>query len=147
MGSNGLGKTTIAKNISYAALQAGYTVLFRTASEILTDLHCDSPQILRRRLQHYSRPAVLCIDELAYLSYDSNAADLLYEVVSRRYERRSLIITTNKAFKDWNTVFPNATSIATLLDRLTHHADITLLEGQSYRVRESELEAAARRKK
>jgi DNA replication protein DnaC len=147
MGSNGLGKTTIAKNISYAALQAGYTVLFRTASELLADLHCESPQMLRRRLQHYARPAVLCIDELAYLSYDSDAADLLYEVVSRRYERRSLIITTNKAFKDWNTVFPNATSIATLLDRLTHHADITLLEGQSYRVRESELEAAARRKK
>lgn len=147
LGSNGLGKTMIAKNVGYAALQAGYTVLFRTASELLADLHCDSPQLLRRRLQHYARPALLCIDELAYLSYDSDAADLLYEVVSRRYERRSLVITTNKAFKDWNTVFPNATSIATLLDRLTHHADITLIEGQSYRVRESEIEVAARRKK
>ena len=87
------------------------------------------------------------IDELAYLSYDDNAADLLYELVSRRYERRSIVITTNKAFREWNTVFPNATSIATLLDRLTHHADVTLLEGQSYRVRESEIEIAARRKK
>ncbi len=147
MGSNGLGKTTIAKNIGYAALQAGYTVLFRTASEILADLHCDSPHLLRRKLQHFARPALLCIDELAYLSYDSDASDLLYEVVSRRYERRSLLITTNKAFRDWNTVFPNATSIATLLDRLTHHADVTLIEGQSYRVRESEMEVAARRKK
>lgn len=147
MGSNGLGKTMIAKNVGYAALQAGYTVLFRTASELLADLHCDAPQMLRRRLQHYARPALLCIDELAYLSYDPDAADLLYEVVSRRYERRSLLITTNKAFKDWNTVFPNATSIATLLDRLTHHADITIIEGQSYRVRESEMEIAARRKK
>lgn len=147
MGSNRLGKTMIAQNIAHAAVQAGYTVLFRTASDLLTDLHCDSPQILRRRLQHYTRPALLCIDELAYLSYDPDAADLLYELVSRRYERRSMLITTNKAFKDWNTVFPNATSIATLLDRLTHHADITLIEGQSYRVRESELEIAARRKK
>lgn len=147
MGSNGLGKTMMAQNIAYAALQAGYTVLFRTASDILTDLHCDSPQILRRRLQRYARPDLLCIDELAYLSYDDDAADLLYELVSRRYERRSIVITTNKAFKEWNTVFPNATSIATLLDRLTHHADITLLEGQSYRVRESEIEIAARRKK
>jgi len=147
MGTNGLGKTMIAQSIALAAVQAGHTVLFRTASEILAELHCDSPQILRRRLQHYARPALLCIDELAYLSYDPDAADLLYELVSRRYERRSILITTNKAFKDWNTVFPNATSIATLLDRLTHHADITLIEGQSYRVRESEMETAARRKK
>jgi len=87
------------------------------------------------------------VDELAYLSYDDDAADLLYELVSRRYERHSIVITTNKAFKEWNTVFPNATSIATLLDRLTHHADVTLLEGPSYRVRESEIEIAARRKK
>jgi len=147
MGANGLGKTMIAQNIAYAAVQAGYSVLFRTTSDILTDLHCDSPQILRRRLQHYARPALLCIDELAYLSYDPDAADLLYELVSRRYERRSIVITTNKAFRDWNTVFPNATSIATLLDRLTHHADVTVIEGQSYRVRESEMESAARRKK
>jgi DNA replication protein DnaC len=147
MGTNGLGKTMIAQNIAHAAVQAGHTVLFRTASEILADLHCDSPQRLRRRLQHYARPALLCIDELAYLSYDPDAADLLFELVSRRYERRSILITTNKAFKNWNTVFPNATSIATLLDRLTHHADITLIEGESYRVRESELETAARRKK
>ena len=103
--------------------------------------------LLRRKLNHYARPALLAIDEVGYLSYDSAAADLLYEVVNRRYERRSILMTTNKAFKDWNTVFPNATSIATLLDRLTHHADITLIEGQSYRVRESEMEIAARRKK
>jgi len=147
MGSNGLGKTMIAKNIAHAALQAGYTVLFRTAPEILADLQCDSPQQFRRKLNHYARPHLLAIDEVGYLSYDTAAADLLYEVVNRRYERRSLLITTNKAFKDWNTVFPNATSIATLLDRLTHHADITLIEGQSYRVRESEMETAARRKK
>lgn len=146
MGSNGLGKTMIAKNIAYAALQAGYSVMFRTAPEILADLHCDSPQALRRKLSYYARPALLAIDEVGYLSYDTAAADLLYEVVNRRYERRSILMTTNKAFKDWNTVFPNATSIATLLDRLTHHADITLIEGQSYRVRESEMEIAARRK-
>ena len=88
-------------------------------------------------------------------SYDSHAADLLYKVVDRRYERpgakdlpsRSILITTNLAFRDWNTVFPNATSIATLLDKLTHHADVTLIEGESYRVHESQKEAAARRKK
>jgi DNA replication protein DnaC len=145
MGSNGLGKTMIAKNIAHAAILAGYTVLFRTAPEILADLHCDSPQLLRRKLKYYARPHLLAIDEVGYLSYDTAAADLLYEVVNHRYEYRSILITTNKAFKDWNTVFPNATSIATLLDRLTHHADITLIEGQSYRVRESEMEIAVRR--
>ncbi len=147
MGANGLGKTLFAKNIAYAAVQAGYSVLFRTAPELLADLHCDSPQQFRRKLQRYARPDLVCLDEVGYLSYDATAADLLYEVVNQRYERRSIVLTTNKAFKDWNSVFPNATSIATLLDRLTHHADITLIEGQSYRVRESELEIAARRKK
>jgi DNA replication protein DnaC len=87
------------------------------------------------------------IDEIGYISYDAHAADLLFEIVNHRYERNSILVTTNKAFKDWNTVFPNATSSAALLDRLTHHADITLIEGISYRVRESELEAAAQKQK
>jgi len=145
MGANGLGKTMIAKNIAHQAVLAGHSVLFRTAPELLADLQCDSPQLRRRKFAYHGRPHLLCIDEVGYLSYDSSAADLLYEVVNRRYERCSLLITTNRVFKDWNTVFPNATSIATLLDRLTHHADITLIEGESYRVRESELEAARRR--
>ena len=147
MGTNGLGKTMIAKNIAQAAVHAGHTVLFRTAPEIIASLQCDSPQQFRRKLNHYARPSLLVVDEVGYLSYDASAADLLFEVVNCRYERNSILITTNKAFKDWNTVFPNATSIATLLDRLTHHADITLIEGPSYRMRESEMESAARRKK
>ncbi len=145
IGNNGLGKTMITKNIAYAAVQAGYSVLFRTASDLLTDLSCDSPLQRRRQFNLYARPDLLGIDEVGYLSYDAHAADLLYEVINRRYERRSLLITTNRVFTDWNTVFPNATSITTLLDRLTHHADITLLEGKSYRLRESEQETAARR--
>lgn len=145
LGANGLGKTMIAKNIAYTAVTTGYSVVFRTASELLADLQCDSPQLRRRKFNYYTRPRLLCIDEVGYLSYDPSAADLLYEVINRRYERCSILITTNRAFKDWNSVFPNATCIATLLDRLTHHADITLIEGQSYRVRESELESVARR--
>ncbi len=146
LGANGLGKTMITKNIAHAAVLAGHSVLFRTASELLDDLQLDSSELLRRRLKKYARPALLCIDEVGYLSYDCHAADLLYEVINRRYERRSIIVTTNRAFKNWNVVFPNATSIVSLLDRLTHHADITVIEGQSYRRRESEQEAAERRK-
>lgn len=146
LGTNGLGKTMIVKNIAYRAVLAGFSVLFRTASQILDDLQGDSAQLQRRKLMKYARPALLCIDELGYLSYDNHAADLLYEIVNRRYERRSIAITTNRAFKEWNQIFPNATCIATLLDRLTHHADFTVLQGSSYRVRESEQEALARRK-
>ena len=145
LGANGLGKTMLSKNIAYTAVLAGHTVVFRTAAELLADLQCDSPALRRRKFACYARPQLLCIDELGYLSYDSTAADLLFEVVNRRYERGSLIITTNRAFRDWNTVFPNAACIATLIDRLTHHVDLLVLEGQSYRLRESELETTARR--
>jgi DNA replication protein DnaC len=147
VGTNGLGKTMITKNLAYAAATAGYSVLFTTAAELLESLQCLSPETLRRKVNRYVRPSLLCIDEVGYLSYDHHAADLLYKVIDRRYERRSVVMTTNLAFKNWNTVFPNATSIATLLDKLTHHADICKIEGESYRVHESKKEAAARRRK
>jgi len=147
LGANGLGKTMIAQNIASAAVSAGFSVLFRTAAALLDDLGCcDSPQLRRRRFNFYARPHLLVIDELGYLSYDSHAADLIFEIVNRRYERSSLLITTNRAFRDWNEIFPNAACIAALLDRLTHHTEIAMIEGRSFRVRESEQEAAARRK-
>lgn len=148
LGANGLGKTMIAKNLAYQAAVAGYSVLFTTAAELLDDLRTEVAQTtFRRKLTKYASPQLLVIDEVGYLSYDHHAADLLYKVVDRRYERKPIILTTNLAFRDWNTVFPNATSIATLLDKLTHHADVTVIEGPSYRVHESQKEAAARRKK
>jgi DNA replication protein DnaC len=147
LGTNGLGKTMITKNLAHQAIFAGYSVLFRTAPELIEDLQVDSPELRRRRLAHYARPHLLCVDEVGYLAYDTHAADLLYEVVNRRYEHKSIIVTTNRAFKDWNEVFPNATCITALLDRLTHHADVTVIKGKSYRVRESEQERAARRSK
>jgi DNA replication protein DnaC len=155
LGSNGLGKTMIAKNLAHQAAMAGYSVLFTTAAELIEDLRSRSPETLRRGVARYVRPALLVIDEVGYLAYDSHAADLLYRVVDRRYERpgvrdtgsRSILLTTNLAFRDWNSVFPNATSIATLLDKLTHYADVTMIEGLSYRVHESQRAAAARRRK
>jgi hypothetical protein len=113
-------------------------VLFVTAAELLDDLRAEVAQTtFRRKLTKYASPQVLVIDEVGYLSYDHHAADLLDKVVDRRYERKSIVLTTNLAFRDWNTVFPNATSIATLLDKLTHHADVTTIEGDSYRVHAS----------
>jgi DNA replication protein DnaC len=148
LGANGLGKTMIAKNLAYQAAVAGYSVLFVTAAELLDDLRTEVAQsTFRRKLTRYASPQLLVIDEVGYLSYDHHAADLLYKVVDRRYEKKPIVLTTNLAFRDWNTVFPNATSIATLLDKLTHHADVSLIEGNSYRVHESQKEAAARRKR
>jgi DNA replication protein DnaC len=147
VGRNGLGKTMIAQNICHAAVLAGYSVLFRSAAAILEELQRQGPEGRRSKLRSYANTGLLCVDEVGYLSFDDKAADLLYEVINRRYERKSLIITTNRPFKEWNEVFPNATCIVTLLDRLLHHADVVLIEGDSYRVRESEQETAARRRK
>jgi DNA replication protein DnaC len=147
VGRNGLGKTMIAQNICHQAVLAGHSVLFRSAAALLEELHRQTPEGRRRKFRTYANVGLLCIDEVGYLSFDDKAADLLYEVVNRRYERKPLILTTNRPFKEWNEVFPNATCIVTLLDRLLHHADVTVIEGESYRVRESEQETAARRKK
>jgi len=147
LGPNGVGKTMITRNIAHAAVQAGHSVLFRTASELIDDVSRDSPELRRRRIALYTRPHLLCIDEVGYLSYDDHAADLLYKIINPRYEKgRSIIVSSNLAFKDWTTVFPNATCIVTLVDRLTHHADITVIEADSHRQRESQLQAAARGK-
>ena len=147
VGRNGLGKTMIAQNICHAAVLAGSSVLFRSAPALLEELQRQTPEGRRRKLRTYANVDLLCVDEVGYLSFDDKAADLLYEVINRRYERKSVIVTTNRPFKEWNEVFPNATCIATMLDRLLHHVDVTVIEGDSYRVRESEQEAAARRRK
>jgi DNA replication protein DnaC len=134
--AQGLGKTMIAQNIAHQAILAGHHVLFTTAAELLLDLGSrDSARALARRLSDYGHRGLLVIDELGYLSYDARAADLLFQVVSRRYERRSLAITTNLAFSDWPTIFPSAGSAIALIDRLIHHADILTIEGDSYRRR------------
>jgi DNA replication protein DnaC len=147
VGANGLGKTMIAQNICHAAVLGGHSVLFRTASAMLEQLHRLTPQGRLRKLRAYANVALLCIDEVGYLSFDDKSADLLYEVINRRYEKKSLILTTNKPFKEWNEVFPNAACIATMLDRLLHHAEVTVIEGSNFRVRESEQEATIRRRR
>ena len=140
VGAQGLGKTMLAKNIAHQAVLAGHSALFTTAADLLLDLNGqETARALERRLRHYTRPTLLVIDELGYLAYDARAADLIFQLVSRRYEHRSLLITTNLPFKRWDTVFPNASCAVALIDRLTHHVEILLIEGRSYRRREAEL--------
>jgi DNA replication protein DnaC len=143
LGPNGVGKTMISKNIAYQALLSGMTVLFTTASSMLADLaQRDSSRALQQRVRVYARPQLLVIDEVGYLSYDNRHADLLFEVITRRYERASTVITTNKPFSEWNDVFPNAACVVTLIDRLTHHAEVIQIEADSYRLKEAKERAA-----
>ncbi|MFT5433320.1 MAG: DNA replication protein DnaC [Myxococcota bacterium] len=144
---NGVGKSTIAQNTANEALLAGHTVRFVTASEMLNELASqDGASALRRKLARYVQPQLLVIDELGYLSYSNRHADLLFEVVSRRYGARSTLVTTNKPFAEWADVFPNATCVVTLVDRLVHRlvhrCDIVTIEGDSYRLKEAKERAA-----
>jgi DNA replication protein DnaC len=146
-GPNGVGKTMCACNLGYQAVLAGHTVLFVTAGHLLGDLAAlDSDSTLRRRLRHYAAPDVLLIDEVGYLSYSNRHADLLFELVSRRYQHKSTVLTTNKAFADWGEVFPNAACVVSLVDRLMHRAEVVRIEGQSYRAKEAQERLAARAK-
>jgi DNA replication protein DnaC len=142
----GLGKSMIAQNIAHQAVLAGHSVLFTTAAQLLLDLGAqESSRALDRRLKHYAKASLLVIDEVGYLAFDNRNADLLFQVVSLRYEKKSLILTTNLLFRDWPTIFPNATCATALIDRVVHHADVIPIEGKSYRLREAEEASAARR--
>lgn len=153
-GPNGVGKTTIAQNIAHQAVLKGFTVRFVTASEMLNDLaRQDSATALGRRLGKYTRPAVLAIDELGYLAYDTRHADLLFEVISRRHECKPTIITTNRPFAEWTEVFPNAGCVVALVDRLIQRSEVLTIEAESYRLKEAKereerraVERRARRK-
>jgi DNA replication protein DnaC len=147
VGPNGVGKTMCACNLGYQAVLAGHTALFVTAGQLLGDLAAlDSDSALRNRLRRYAAPDLLLIDEVGYLSYSNRHADLLFELVSRRYQHKSTVVTTNKAFADWGEVFPNAACVVSLVDRLMHRAEVVRIEGESYRAKEAQERLAARAK-
>jgi DNA replication protein DnaC len=145
-GPNGAGKSTIAKNIAYQAIINGYTALFTTAGDMLKDLASHDGDIaLQRKLKYYTKPTILVIDEVGYLSYSNRFADLLFEIISRRYQEKSTVITTNKAFTEWRDIFPNAACVVSLIDRLVHRSEIINIEADSYRLKEA-MEENAKRK-
>jgi DNA replication protein DnaC len=136
VGPNGVGKSMLAQNIAHQALIEGHTVLFTSAGQLLGDLAAlDSDAALRRRLRHYARPQLLVIDEVGYLSYSNRHADLMFELISRRYQNKSTLVTTNRPFAEWREVFPNAACVVSLIDRLVHNAEIVAIEGESYRLK------------
>ena len=146
VGPNGVGKTMCACNLGYQAVLAGHTALFTTAGQLLGELAAlDSDSGLRRKLRQYTAPDVLVIDEVGYLAFSNRYADLLFELVSRRYQHKSTVVTTNRAFADWGEVFPNAACVVSLIDRLMHRAEVVRIDGESYRAKEAE-EREAKRK-
>jgi DNA replication protein DnaC len=133
-GQSGVGKTMLAKNLGLAALAAGHTVRFTTLAAALADLlQQESMPAFERRLKRYLQPAVLILDELGYLPCDSRAADILYNIISRRHEQRSTVISTNLAFKQWGTVFPGAACVVALVDRFAQHCHKVDIDADSWR--------------
>ena len=143
-GQSGVGKTTLAQNLGLRALERGYTVRFCTLPAALADLlKQESIPATERRLRRYTSPDLLLLDELGYLPCDSRAADLLFHIISRRHETRSVVITTNLAFKQWGTVFHDASCLGALIDRFAQHCHVIDIDADSWRKKD----AAGRRGK
>jgi DNA replication protein DnaC len=138
LGLVGLGKTHLATALGHAACQRGHNVLFANAIDVINTLcAAQANGALKTELRKYLAPALLILDEIGYLPIDQRGADLLFQVISQRYERGSIILTTNKAFKQWPSIFNGDSTItAAVLDRLLHHAQTVLIEGQSFRMKD-----------
>jgi DNA replication protein DnaC len=138
LGGVGLGKTHLASALGYAACLKGETVLFATAVDVINTLAAaQKAGRMKQELKKYTRPALLILDELGFLPIDKSGSDLLFQVISGRYEQGALIITSNKAFKNWPEIFNNdSTLTSAILDRLLHHAETVVIEGKSYRMKD-----------
>src|SRR5690606_13693557 len=146
-GPTGVGKTMIAQNLGHQALQRGHTALMTTASAMLNDLAAqDSAAGLARRLRRYCRPRLLILDEIGYFVHAGRAADLFFEVISQRHRERSTVMTSNKPFSEWSSVFGGAGCVSAIVDRVVHKAEIVKIDGESYRQKEA-MERAERRAK
>lgn len=135
----GLGKTHLSIALGHAACLHGYSVLFTTAVDIINSLSAAQAHgNLKRELRKYLRPQLVLIDELGYLPIDKRGADLLFQVISGRYERGAIVITSNRTYKHWPEIFNNdSTLTSALLDRLLHHAETVLIDGRSHRTKDT----------
>ena len=138
LGGVGLGKTHLSTALGHAACLKGHRVLFTTAIDIINTLSAaQHTGRLKPDMKKYLKPSLLCIDELGYLPLDKTGADLLFQIISHRYEKGSIILTTNRAFKHWPEIFNNDSTITSaVLDRLLHHAETIVIQGQSYRMKD-----------
>jgi len=138
IGGVGLGKSHLAIALGLAACHQQNSVLFASAIDAVNTLAAaQAIGRLKHELRRYVRPRVLILDELGYLPIDKNGADLLFQIISQRYERGSIVITTNRVYKKWPAIFNNdSTLTAAVLDRLLHHAESITIEGKSFRMKD-----------
>lgn len=136
IGPSGLGKSHIALALAYAACQKEIRTLWTTAADMVNALTAArSDHTIARSLKHYIAPKLLVIDELGFLPLDKDGSDLFFQVISHRYEQGSVVLTTNRAFKDWGKIFNDNTVASAILDRLAHHGEAAKIEGPSYRIK------------
>lgn len=138
LGGVGLGKSHLATALGYCACLKGHSVLFSTAIDVINTLAAaQKAACLKQELNKYLKPKLLILDELGYLPIDKLGADLLFQIISQRYEQGAIIITSNRAFKKWPEIFNNdSTLTSAILDRLLHHAETVTIEGKSYRMKD-----------
>jgi DNA replication protein DnaC len=136
-GPPGVGKTHLAIGLGRAAVEAGYTVLFTSATALLGALSkAETEGQLAERLAFYAKPKLLVVDELGYLPFEKRSAHLFFQLVARRYEKGSMVITTNQVVTQWGTVFGDEVLAAAILDRLLHHSFTLMIQGESYRLKQ-----------
>lgn len=136
-GPPGVGKTHLAIGLGRAAVEAGYTVLFTSATALLGALSkAETEGQLADRLAFYAKPKLLVVDELGYLPFEKRSAHLFFQLVARRYEKGSMVITTNQVVTQWGAVFGDEVLAAAILDRLLHHSFTLMIQGESYRLKQ-----------
>jgi DNA replication protein DnaC len=136
-GPPGVGKTHLAIALGRAAVEAGHSVLFESATALLGALgRAEVDGKLDEKLRFYAKPKLLVLDELGYLPFERRSAHLFFQLVARRYERASTLITTNQLVTQWGTVFGDEVLAAAILDRLLHHSHTLLIQGDSYRLKQ-----------